>query len=66
MRTDDEPYYRTRALQEQVAAQNASCAAAREVHGHLAAMYRFRVTMLSTGPSEWADSVEDDCRAEAP
>jgi len=52
MRTDNESYYRNRALQEQVAAQNATCAPARQVHDQLSAMYRFRVVMLSRGPSE--------------
>jgi hypothetical protein len=64
MRTDDEAYYRARALQEQVAAQCATCEAAREVHDQLAAMYRFRVAMLSRGPSEWAESLQEDRVAE--
>ena len=43
MRTDDESYYRARALQEQIASRNATSEAARERHDQLAAMYRFRV-----------------------
>jgi len=54
MRTDDEGYYRARALQEQVAAQNATSKRVREVHDQLAVMYRFRVAMLSRGPGEWS------------
>ena len=47
MRTDDESYYRARALQEQIAAQDATRPPVREIHDQLAAMYRFRVAMLS-------------------
>lgn len=53
MRTDDESYYRTRALQEQIAAQDATSPPVREIHDQLAAMYRFRIAMLSPGPGEW-------------
>lgn len=45
---DDAEYYRTRSLQEQVAAQKATSEAARESHDQLAAMYRFRAMMVST------------------
>ena len=47
VREDDASYYRTRALQEQVAAQKATCEAARTCHDQLAAIYRFRALMLS-------------------
>lgn len=47
MQPDDISYFRRRALQEQVAAQKASCEAARKRHDELALIYRFRVMMLS-------------------
>ena len=50
MRHDDAEYYRRRALQEQLAAQTAACAAARQRHDELAAMYGFRVAILTTHP----------------
>lgn len=50
MRHDDAEYYRRRALQEQLAAQNATCAAARQRHDELATMYRFRAAILTTDP----------------
>jgi hypothetical protein len=40
-------YYRRRAIQEQVAAQNAKCPTAQMIHDELAAAYRFRVSMLN-------------------
>lgn len=43
----DADYYRARALEEQVAAQKATCTAARERHDELATMYRFRAVMLT-------------------
>jgi hypothetical protein len=46
-RADDADYFRDRAVQEQVAAQRATSAAARERHDELAVMYRFRAFMLS-------------------
>jgi hypothetical protein len=55
MRKDDAAYYRSRALQEQIAAQRASCGVARDRHDELATMYRFRAAMLSSGPESWAD-----------
>ena len=55
MRTDDESYYRARVVEEQIASRNAASEAARERHDQLAAMYRFRVAMVSSGPSQWAD-----------
>jgi len=47
MRPDDLSYLRKRALDEQIAAQKAICEPARHRHDELAAMYRFRVLMLS-------------------
>ena len=61
---EDEAYYRRRALQEQVAAQRASCPAARDSHDELATMYRFRAAMLSTGPESWADAYWSDAIVE--
>jgi hypothetical protein len=49
----DVDYYRRRAIQEQVAAQKAACPTARKLHDELAAMYRFRVSMLSNA---WAEA----------
>jgi hypothetical protein len=51
-RMSDVDYYRRRAIQEQVAAQNAHCPTARKLHDELASMYRFRVSMLSDAWSE--------------
>lgn len=45
MHEDDASYFRRRALQEQVAAQQATCEAARLRHDELALMYRFRAAM---------------------
>ena len=47
MHQDDSHYFRTRALQEQEAAQKAVSAAARQSHDQLASMYRFKAWMLS-------------------
>lgn len=49
-RPDDAEYFRSRAVQEQVAAQKAASEAARNRHDELAAMYRFRAMMLSYPP----------------
>ena len=43
---DDASYFRRRAVQEQVAAQRATCDAARRCHDELAAAYRFRAATL--------------------
>lgn len=43
--TDDASYYRARALQEQVAAVEATSAAAQNCHDQLALMYRFRAAL---------------------
>ena len=64
MKQDDVDYYRTRAVQEQVAAQKASCEAARERHEELAAMYRFRSAMLTTHPSFWVRTLASDAEIE--
>jgi hypothetical protein len=55
MKPDDADYYRERAIQEQVAAQRATCEPARKRHEELAMMYRFRAAMLTTHPSSWAE-----------
>jgi len=47
MREDDSRYFRARALQEQIAAQKATTAAARRSHDQMAAMYRFKACMLA-------------------
>jgi hypothetical protein len=43
----DESYCRRRAAEEQIAAREATCDAARELHEELADMYRFRAEMLT-------------------
>jgi len=55
---DDVSYCRRRALQEQLAAQNAKCGVARDRHDELATMYRFRAAMLTTHPRCWADTLQ--------
>ena len=65
MRTDDESYYRARALQEQIASRNATSEAARERHDQLAAMYRLRVAMISTGPAQWSECLGQECLEES-
>jgi hypothetical protein len=61
---DDAVYYGRRALQEQVSARRASCAAARDRHDELASMYRFRVAILSTRSKHWADVCRSDASVE--
>ena len=56
---DDTDYYRRRAMQEQIAAQKATCEAARERHDQLAAMYRFRALMDSDEPASGSDPVAE-------
>jgi hypothetical protein len=51
MHIDDAAYFRSRALQEQVAAQRSTCEAARESHNALAVMYRFRAMMTPGAPA---------------
>jgi len=55
MDRNDAIYFRERAVQEQVAAQNATCEGARLRHEELTTMYRFRAAMLTTHPSSWAE-----------
>jgi len=43
----DIDYFRMRAIQEQIAALNAKCSAARFCHEELATIYRFRTSQLS-------------------
>ena len=59
VRANDSDYYRRRALQEQTAAQKATCEAARERHDQLAAMYRFRALMGSDEPQSGPERVEE-------
>lgn len=65
MRTDDEHYYRKRALEEQIAAQKATSDAVRHRHDQLAVMYRFRAAMISKGPEDWATALGHEHSAEA-
>lgn len=60
MREDDFSYYRHRAIQEQLAAQKASCEPARRRHDELATLYRFRAAMLSRPPEQWTDVFEKE------
>lgn len=53
MPEDDASYYRRRALEEQIAGQRAASGPAQHCHEQLAAMYRFRASMLSK-PAEYA------------
>ena len=48
----DVGYFRKRAIQEQVAARNATCPTARKLHEEMAAMYLIRVSLLSDPWSE--------------
>ena len=57
MTEDDATYFRRRALQEQLAAQNAASNVARDRHDELATMYRFRAAMLTTHPSCWTEAL---------
>lgn len=47
MRSDEAEYWRGRALQEKLAAQNAACAVARRRHYELASMCRLRALLTS-------------------
>lgn len=60
MPEDDASYFRRRALQEQVAAQTATCNEARFRHQELSEMYRFRATMLSKRPDSWLDEMDQE------
>lgn len=55
---DDATYFRRRALEEQIAAQKASCKVARDRHDELSTMYRFRAAMLTTHPHCWAEALQ--------
>jgi hypothetical protein len=65
MREEDASYFRRRALQEQIAAQKATCEAARQRHDELAMMYRFRAAMLTNIPERWTDTLVREPAAEA-
>jgi hypothetical protein len=55
---NDADYFHTRALEEQVAAQRASCDEASHRHEELAAMYRFREMLVRSAPPEFAAAPE--------
>jgi hypothetical protein len=55
---DEATYFRRRALQEHLAAQNAASKVARDRHDELATMYRFRAAMLTTNPRCWAEALQ--------
>jgi len=48
---DDAAYFRERAIEEQVAARRATCAAARQRHDEMAALYRFKAMLANGGGS---------------
>jgi hypothetical protein len=47
---DDAGYFHARAIEEQTAAQRATCAAARHRHEEMAAMYRFKEMFANRKP----------------
>jgi hypothetical protein len=56
---DDAGYYHARAIEEQIAAQRATCAEARERHDEMALVYRFKELLsrsydLSSAAGEFA------------
>lgn len=59
-RRDDVEYFRTRALQEELAATNAQVSQARKCHDELAMTYRFKAAMLSTDPDSWTVSLVEE------
>jgi hypothetical protein len=63
MRNDDVRYFTRRALQEQLAAQQAKCESARQRHDELATMYRFRAAMLTERPECWSDALGREAEA---
>jgi hypothetical protein len=65
MRENDSLYFHRRSVDEQVAAQRATCLEARHRHEELAAMYRFRAAMLTAAPPSWADVKQPEMPAEA-
>lgn len=64
MHEGDVSYWGRRAIEEQVAAQKATCEAARGRHEELATMYQFRAAMLSTRPECW-ESGQPELSAQA-
>jgi hypothetical protein len=54
---NDPAYFGARAVEEDIAAHNAHCVAARERHEEMADMYRFRVAMLKPGLPSWPREV---------
>jgi len=52
---DDLNYWRARVMQEQQAAQKASCSTARLIHDQLAVMCRFKASMLSRPLEDWSE-----------
>lgn len=65
MRENDATYFHRRSIEEQVAAQRATCEEARHRHEELATMYRFRSAMLTTAPASWADVIQPAAQTEA-
>ena len=63
MPENDAAYFRRRAIEEQVAAQKATCKAACERHEELATMYRFRSFMLTTHPDRWSEALQSQTEA---
>lgn len=57
---DDAGYFHARALEEQIAARNANCAAARFRHDELAAMYRFKELLLKSVALRLAETRSPD------
>lgn len=55
--SSDSAYFRERAVEEDLAANGARCAAARERHEEMADMYRFRVSMLKRDLPSWPSPV---------
>lgn len=68
---DDGEYYRGRAIEELVAAQKATCGAARQRHEALAELYRLRSMLLQTALPSWSCHIAkpvreaDVCRSAA-
>ena len=62
---DDRSYYARRALQEQEAAGNAACAAARDCHAALAAAYAVRGGFAHAADEAGPAAAAGSARAEA-
>lgn len=60
--SNDAEYFHDRAIEEQVAAQLATCPEARRRHDELATMYRFRELCLRRCASAPAEAVENGSR----